>query len=156
MWILKNLVNLKAQHFSQKNSIKSYDFSTIYTTILHEKLESIQFDINDNCFYNKNGEKKYSCLVIGHQKHFVNYHFDSTRKYSVVEIKEMFEFLIDNIFVVVGGQVFQQSVGIPMSTNCAPLLADRVLHLFEAGIIQTLLFDKKNYLATSFRFEAVY
>jgi hypothetical protein len=32
--------------------------------------------------------------------------------------------LIDNIYVVVGGQTFQESVGILMGTNCAPLLAD--------------------------------
>ena len=36
----------------------------------------------------------------------------------------MLEFLVDNIFVVFGGKVFQQIVGIPMGTNCAPLLAD--------------------------------
>ena len=36
----------------------------------------------------------------------------------------MLEFLIDNIVVVFGGKVFQQTVDIPMSTNCAPLLAD--------------------------------
>ena len=36
----------------------------------------------------------------------------------------MLEFLVDNIFVVFGGKVFQQMVGIPMGTNCAPLLAD--------------------------------
>ena len=36
----------------------------------------------------------------------------------------MLGFLIDNIYVVFGDQVFQQSVGIPMGINCAPLLAD--------------------------------
>jgi hypothetical protein len=36
----------------------------------------------------------------------------------------MLEFLIDNIYVLVGGQVSQQSVGIHMGTNCAPLLLD--------------------------------
>jgi hypothetical protein len=35
-------------------------------------------------------------------------------------------FLIDNIYVVVGGQVFQHYVGIPIDTNCAPLLAEHV------------------------------
>jgi hypothetical protein len=38
----------------------------------------------------------------------------------------MLEFLIDNIFVSFGGALFQQVVGIPMSTNCAPLLADYI------------------------------
>jgi hypothetical protein len=33
----------------------------------------------------------------------------------------MLEFLIDNIFVSFGGTLFQQVVGIPIGTNCAPL-----------------------------------
>jgi hypothetical protein len=58
------------------------------------------------CFFNKNGKRKYSYLVISHHKHYiVNYHSDSTYKYSEVEIKKMLEFLIDNIYVVVEGQV---------------------------------------------------
>ena len=36
----------------------------------------------------------------------------------------MLDFLIDNIFVEFGGRVFQQTVGTPMCTNCAALLAD--------------------------------
>jgi hypothetical protein len=62
----------------------------------------------------------------------------------------MLEFLIDNIYVVVGGQVFQQFVGIPMRTNCAPLLADLFLYLFEAEFIQKLLHEKKKYLPVAF------
>jgi hypothetical protein len=98
---------------------------TLYTTIPHDKLKSRLLDIIDNCFFNKNGKRKYSYLVISHHTHyFVKYHSDSTHKYSKVKIKKMLEFLIDHIYiVVVGGQVFQQSVGILMGTNCAPLIA---------------------------------
>jgi hypothetical protein len=39
----------------------------------------------------------------------------------------MLEFLIDNIFVSFGGTLLQQVVGIPMGTNCAPLLADEAV-----------------------------
>ena len=46
-------------------------------------------------------------------------------------------FFIDNIFVMVDGSGFQQTVGIPMGTNCAPLPAIR-----ETDFIQELL--KKN------------
>jgi hypothetical protein len=42
MWILKTLkeclANVETQNFLQINSIKTYDFSTIYTTIPHENL----------------------------------------------------------------------------------------------------------------------
>jgi ribosomal protein L18E len=69
--------------------------------------------------------------VISHQKHyFVKYYSDSKHKYSEVEIKKMLDFLIDNDYVVVGGQVFQQSVEIPMGMNCAPLLADLILYSY--------------------------
>jgi len=37
------------------------------------------------------------------------------------------------------GCVFQQIVGIPMSTNCASVLADLFLYLYEADFIQGLL-----------------
>ena len=51
-------------------------------------------------------------------------HSDSTKKFSETDFINMHEFLIDNKFVIFGGRVFQQTVGIPMGTNCAPLLAD--------------------------------
>ena len=54
------------------------------------------------------------------------------QKSSETDIINMLEFLIDNIFVVFGGRVFQQTVGIPMGTNCAPLLANLFLYSYEA------------------------
>jgi hypothetical protein len=51
----------------------------------------------------------------------------------------MLDFLIDNIFVLFGGRVFQQTIGIPMGTNCAPRLADLFLHAYEADFLQGLL-----------------
>jgi hypothetical protein len=62
----------------------------------------------------------------------------------------MLEFLIDNIYTIVGGQVFQQSVGIHMGTNCAPLLEDLVLYSNEAEFIQKLYHEKKKSLAVTF------
>ena len=44
-------------------------------------------------------------------------HSDSTKKFSEIYIIKMLEFLIYNIFVMFGGRVFQQTVGIPMGTN---------------------------------------
>ena len=64
----------------------------------------------------------------------------------------MLNFLIDNIFVVFGGRVFQQIVGIPMGTNCAPLLADIFLYSYEAEFIQSLVSEGKRNLASDFNF----
>jgi hypothetical protein len=66
----------------------------------------------------------------------------------------MLEFLIDNIFVVVDGQDFEQSVGIPMGTSSAHLLADLFLYSYEAEFIHKLHGKKKSirhfYLSTVF------
>ena len=43
----------------------------------------------------------------------------------------MTEFLVDNIYVRFGGQLFRQTIGIPMGTKCAPLLADLFLYPYE-------------------------
>jgi hypothetical protein len=79
-------------------------------------------------------------------------HSDSTKKFSETDIINMLELLIDNIFVIFGGRVFQQTVVIPMGTICAPLLADLFLYLYEADFIQGLLKKNEKKLARSFNF----
>ena len=62
----------------------------------------------------------------------------------------MLEFLVEIIFLVFAGSVFQQTVGIPMGKNCAPLLADIFLYSYEADFIQSLLSTGKKQLASRF------
>jgi hypothetical protein len=50
----------------------------------------------------------------------------------------MLEFLTDNIFVSFGGTLFQQIVGIPMGTNCVPLLADLFVYSYESEFLWPL------------------
>ena len=69
-------------------------------------------------------------------------HSDSTKMFSETDIINMPKFLIDNIFVMFGGCVFEQTVSIPMGTNCSPLLTDLFLNSYEVYFIQGLL--KKN------------
>ena len=57
-----------------------------------------------------------------------------------------------NTFIICGGEIFQQVIGIPMGTNCAPLLADIFLYSYEAEFIQTLIKSGKRHLAKSFNF----
>ena len=64
----------------------------------------------------------------------------------------MFEFVIDNIFIMFGGRVFQQTVGIPTGTNYVLLLADLSLYSHEADFIQGLLKKNEKKLVRSFNF----
>ena len=80
MWILKNskelLENLKAQSLHSVNSVKS--FSTLYTTIPHDKLKSKLKEIINQCFFHKNGNRRFQYVVIGYKDtYFVRDHSDA-------------------------------------------------------------------------------
>ena len=62
----------------------------------------------------------------------------------------MVEFLIDNIFVKFGGCLFRQVIGIPMGTNCAPLLADLFLYSYESEFLDNMIRGGQRKLARSF------
>ena len=61
-------------------------------------------------------------------------------------------FFIDGIYVEFGDHVYQQTVGSPIGTNCAPLVADLFLYSYEADFVQKSKFKKqtKNHLISPF------
>jgi hypothetical protein len=154
MWILTNskeLLESLISPFFLKFTAPKHNFTTIHTTIPHDKLKTRLFGIIDSCFSYKNGKGKYSYLVVNHSRtYFVIHDSDSMHKYSEVDIKEMLGFLINNIFVIFGNQSFQQTVGIPMGTNCGLLLADLFLYCYEAEFIQKHLHEKNKPLTVAF------
>ena len=80
------------------------------------------------------------------------YAFCFYQKFSETDVIKMREFLIDNIFIISGGRVIQQIVGIPMGTNCDSLLADFFLYSYDADFIQRRLTKSEKKLARSFNF----
>jgi len=62
----------------------------------------------------------------------------------------MLDSLIHNTFVRFGWRVLQQTIGIPMGTNCALLLADLFLHAYEADFLQGVLKNKERKLVHTF------
>ena len=155
-----NLVKYRFKNMLRKESltqsstvILSSDFFTLYTTIPHHKLKSRLATIIRNSFLHKNGNRRYKYLVLGRKgPYFVKKHSNSKSKYTEEDIINMLEFLVDNIFVVFAGKVFQQIIGIPIGTNCAPLLADIFLHSYGVDFIQFLLSAGRKRLAPQFNF----
>jgi hypothetical protein len=68
------------------------------------------------------------------------------------QVISMLEFLIDNIFVSFGGTLFQQVAGIPLGTNCTPLLADLFFYSYESEFLQKFVKDKKIHEPRDFNF----
>ena len=149
------LENLKAQSLHSVNSIKSFDFSTLYTTIPHDKRKSKLKEVINQCFFHKKGNRRFQYVVISYKGiYFVRDLSNAPQKYS--EVIKILEYLIDNIFVEFGGRIFQQTIRKPMGTNCAPLLADLFLYSYEAEFVQSLLKAGKKHLAKQFNFTYKY
>ena len=113
-------------------------------------MKDILTSIIRNAVIFKNGNRGYKYLVLEHEEtYFVKEHSDTKNKYSDDGIIKMLEFPVDNISVVFAGKVvFQQTVGIPMATNCAPRLDEIFLYSYEADFIQSLLSKGKKQLAS--------
>ena len=52
-------------------------------------------------------------------------------------------FLLDNIFIPFGTKLCRHVVGIPMGTNCTPLLVDLFLFCYERDFIMSFSDDKQ-------------
>ena len=69
---------------------------------------------------------------------------------SCQNVCDALTFLLDNIFIRFGTKLYRQVVGIPMSTNCAPLVADLFLFCYERDFIMPLSDDKQAGVIDSF------
>ena len=104
-----------------------------------------------NAFKYKNGATRYTHIKVGRNKsYFTSDPLNGDSKYTANDICKMIEVLVDNIYVRFGGTLFRQMVGIPMGTNCAPLLADLFLYSCENEFLDKLVKEGKRKLARKF------
>ena len=57
---------------------------------------------------------------------------------------------VDNIFVKFEGCLFRQVIGIPMGTNCVPLLSDLFLYSYESEFLVNMIRGGHRKFARSF------
>ena len=66
---------------------------------------------------------------------------EDTKRYKLWSCQNMGEaliYLLDNIYIRFGTKLYRQIVGIPMCTNCAPLVADLFLFCYERDFMTSL------------------
>jgi hypothetical protein len=95
MCILKNskdlLEYIQSMSLFSCNSIKTFDFSTLYATIPHSKLKDKLRELVQLCFIKKNSQRRYKYLVLGRDRSYFGKktHSDSTKKFSETDIINM-------------------------------------------------------------------
>ena len=144
-WLIKNSdevseVVSEVNQRGQVSSIKTYDFSTLYTNLPHKELKERIPRLVKESFEGLG--KKYISVDRHYNAIWTKIKRRSWLLLSCEDVEAMLHFLLDNVFIQVGWKVFQQCVGIPMGTNCAPLLAELLLHDYET--IAMIRFSRTN------------
>ena len=94
--------------------------------------------------YNAFREKALLTLHVMTEMHFLRQ--KNLKKYhawSCQNVCDALTFVLDNIFIRFGTNLYRQVVGIPMGTNCAPLVADLFLFCYERDFMMSLSDDKQ-------------
>jgi hypothetical protein len=114
------------------NSIVTADFATLYTKLPHSLIKESVIEILRFC--NNNSKKKQyaynkftgTCYYAdqGERKKGYNY-------YSLREMIETLEFIIDENWLNLMGTLFLQKCGAPIGANASPMLADLTLSWLE-------------------------
>ena len=131
-----------------QHQFRHNDFSTLYTSIPHDLLKSRITALMHNSCKRRNGSNIKITSGSGYFIDTINPGGDNL--YTADQICRMVEVLIDNIFVRFGGCLFRQIIGIPMGTNCPPLVADLYLYSYESEFLDNMIRGGQRKLARSF------
>jgi len=144
-WILQNsdpvieIMN-KINKKQRAKHISTYDFSTLYTKIPHEKLiEKLSYIID---FVYQVGNKSH--IVLSTEGHaFWGQKRSGKITFSKASLKRATNYLISNCYFTVGNVIMRQAIGIPMGIDPAPFWANIFLYCYEEPYISSLISSDK-------------
>ena len=109
------------------------------TVLPHNLIKENLIDLIERTFYKKEGKLYLACndkkAFFTSKDHYRGYHL-----WSCQNVCAALSFLLDNIYIRFGTKLYRQIVGIPMGTNCAPLVADLFLFCYERDFMKYLHF----------------
>ena len=143
-WVVQNkdttLTNLNyLNNIGKAHTIKSFDFKKLYTNLPHDKVISKMSDIIARCFT----EKKVKFVNVS-QRYTASWSNKGSGHWAFTQddLIQMFQFLMENIYVTFGNKIYRQVIGIPMGCDCAPQVADLFLFWYEHDFVSKKVLDK--------------
>jgi hypothetical protein len=153
--------------------LRTGDFSTMYTTIPHNDLaEKLSTVINEAWEWVSKSREVDSVAGKLHERITLRWTRDSVKnvcewevtrarmasfehssevhKFTKSDLITAVTWLIENTFLVNGGVCRRQAIGIPMGTNCAPVLANLYLYAYESAYIDKLVVSSKEIIAAQY------
>ena len=72
------------------------------------------------------------------------------KPWSCQNVCNALSFPLENVYFIFGNKLYRQIFGIPMGTNCAPLVADLFLFCYERGFMTSLSDDNQADITEAF------
>ena len=116
-------------------SLSTSDFSTLYTALPHNLIKEKLINLIEWTF-----KRECSSYIACNERQALFTSGDTNRykRWSYQNVCEASIYLLDNIHIRFGTKLYRQIVGIPMGTNCAPLVADLFLFCYERDFTEQL------------------
>ena len=106
--------------------MSTYDISTLYTTLPHYLIKDKLIYLINRTFIQENTQY----LACNEEcAFFTSDVYNNHNLWSCQKVCDALVYRLDNIFIRFGTQFYRQTIGIPMGTNYAPLVADLFLFL---------------------------
>ena len=131
-------------------SVSTFEFSTLYTKLPHNKILMVLSSLIDFCF--DGGECKY-ITVNNYGARWVNIIKHNVICLNKQQIKDAVGYLLLNCNFTVGPKIFCQIIGIPMGSDPAPFFANLFLYFYESKWMNEL---KKNDLIRARKLNVIF
>ena len=116
------------------SGLSTYDISTLYTTLPHNLIKKLTELIEQT--FDREGSLYLACN--DKNAFFTSEQPKRYKLWSCQKMCDALHYLLDNIFIRFGSKLYRQIVGIPMGTDCAPLVADLFLFCYERDFMLSL------------------
>ena len=116
--------------------VSSFDFSTLYTKIPHDKLIQVLSGIIDFVF--KGGTRHKIAINKSGKAYWFDKNTTPNIIYSKTSITEAMSYLIRNCYFRLGNRLFRQDIGIPMGSDPAPAFANLFLFHYESSWLNSI------------------
>ena len=139
-WVIQNNQSVidsinKLNRRNSAKSLKTFDFSTLYTKIPHQKLLEVLNELIDFCFQGGTHEQ---VSINNSGASWVSKKSRAKLRFNRKVIKDAMKYLMDNCYFTFGNKLFRQIIGIPMGSDPAPFMANLFLYYFESKWVKNL------------------
>ena len=115
--------------------MQTYDFSTLYTASPHQEIKRRFARIFQKVFKR---EAKPFINVTNFKAYFSNTRANNVCQFRVNDMKEILDFILDNIFVKCGNDLYKQVIGIPIGLDSGQDIANLLLFSYESDYVEKI------------------